>query len=87
MLFIAKSEEERLEKIFALVVKHPVLTVGEIDRFNYKGGMIWLMKEGDEIKFRIRRALVQEAKLKLSSKVLALSVNAKPNAQSKKEKK
>jgi hypothetical protein len=84
LLFIATTEEERLEKILALVAKQTVLTVSEIERFDYRGGMIWLIKEGDEIKFSIKQAAVQEAGLKLSSKVLALSVNAQTTSKENK---
>lgn len=78
LLFIAHSEESHVEKIISSLEKLPILTVGEIDRFNYRGGMIWLKKEKEEIKFRIRRGTAQEANLKLSSKLLALSINAAP---------
>lgn len=84
LLFIAKPEEERLAEIFSLVATRPVLTVSEIDRFNYKGGMIWLVKKEDEIKFRIRQSLVRESGLTLSSKLLALAVNATAKQKGKK---
>jgi len=84
LLFIAKSENEHLDEIFSLVAKKPVLTVGEIDRFNYRGGMIWLMKKGDEIKFRIRQSAAREVGIKFSSKLLALSYNAKSKLKEEK---
>jgi hypothetical protein len=84
LLFISSSEDEHLEAILAALGQRPVLTVSEIDRFNYRGGMIWLRKEKDEIKFRIRQSATRGANLKLSSKLLALSLN---NAPKKKEKK
>jgi hypothetical protein len=84
LLFIAKSEEDRLDGIFSCVAKQPVLTVSEIDRFDDKGGFIWIRKEGDEIKFQVRRDGVQKSGLKLSSKLLALATNTK--AKGKEEK-
>lgn len=78
LLFISSSAEANVEKIISALVKRPILTVSDIDRFNYRGGMIWMKKEKDEIKFIIRLAVVREAGLKLSSKLLALSVNAMP---------
>lgn len=83
LLFISSSEEPRLQNIFSLLTKRPILTVGEMDRFNFKGGMIWLQKENDEIKFRIRREAVREAGLKLSSKLLALGVNTASRKEEK----
>ncbi len=76
VLFISASEESRTEAIFSVLKNQPILTVGDIDRFNYLGGMIWVKKVNDELKFRIRRRIVDEASLKLSSKLLALSINA-----------
>lgn len=76
LLFISSSEGKQVEEILALLARQPILTVSEIDRFNYKGGVIWLQKEKDEIKFRIRRAVANKAELKLSSRLLALAINA-----------
>jgi hypothetical protein len=84
LLFIATSEEDQLDDIFSCVAKRPVLTVSEIDRFNFKNGMIWIQKEEDEIKFSIRQTAVHETGLKLSSKLLALAINTK--AKGKEEK-
>lgn len=76
ILFISSSEESCVEEISSPLKKLPILTVSDIDRFNNRGGIIWIKKENDEIKFRIRRNLADEATLKLSSKLLALSINA-----------
>jgi hypothetical protein len=84
LLFISKSEEERLDKILAVVTKQPVLTVSEIDGFNGKGGLIWLTKTGDEIKFRIKDAATNGAGLTFSSKLLALAISPESKKKEKK---
>jgi uncharacterized protein DUF4154 len=84
LLFISSSDEESLKSIFSTLGKRPILTVSEMDHFNHQGGMIWLQKQNDEIKFRIRRSVVQGAGLKLSSKLLALSINGAPKKKGKK---
>lgn len=78
LLFISSSEEKQVEEILTRLAGRPILTVSEIDRFNYKGGVIWLQKQEDQIKFRIRRSAARKAKLKLSSRLLALAINATP---------
>jgi hypothetical protein len=76
LLFISLSEENQIQSILSSLGNRPVLTVSEIDRFNFHGGIIWLKKEGAEIKFQIRLASARKSGLVLSSKMLRLSTNA-----------
>lgn len=53
ILFIARSERERLNDILRSVAAQPVLTVSDADRFAQDGGMINLLLEGKAVRFEI----------------------------------
>ena len=50
-----------------------VLTVGEIDRFAQQGGIIGFLTEENKVRFEINAAVAEHARLKISSKLLALA--------------
>ncbi len=74
ILFISTSEKNRLPEIFQALGQTSVLTVGETDRFTQAGGIINLTREGNKIRFEISDDAAKRAGLKISSKLLSLSV-------------
>jgi hypothetical protein len=74
ILFISTSEKKRLPEILESLRGVKVLTVGETDRFVETGGMIHLIKESDQIRFRINDRAAKGAGLKISSKLLSLAL-------------
>lgn len=51
----------------------PVLTVGERDNFAQDGGMIGFCLEQNKIRFEINLDAAERAKLRISSRLLALA--------------
>ena len=72
ILFISSSEKGRLAEILKGLEGSNVLTVGEMEQFNEKGGMISFVMEGTKIRFRINNQSATRARLKISSKLLRL---------------
>jgi hypothetical protein len=72
ILFISSSEKQRLAEILKHLEGRSVLTVGEMDGFNEKGGMINFLIEGTKIRFKINNEAATRARLKISSKLLSL---------------
>ena len=72
VLFISRSETDRLEQIFATLRGRNVLTVGDSDDFITRGGMIRLVTEKNKIRIRINQNAVRAASLTISSKLLRL---------------
>lgn len=70
MLFISRSETERLEQILASLVGKPVLTVGDVEEFARRGGMIDLATVSGKIQLRINLEAAKAARLTMSSKLL-----------------
>jgi hypothetical protein len=73
VLFISRSETDRLEQIFASLRGRNVLTVGDAEDFITRGGMIRLVTEKNKIRIRINVDAVRAASLSASSKLLRLA--------------
>jgi hypothetical protein len=73
ILFIGAGEKKRLGAAMANVKNNPVLTVGETDHFIEEGGMIGFFVEEDKIRFEINLEAAELAKLKISSRLVALA--------------
>ena len=73
VLFISRSESDRLEQIFGVLRGRNVLTVGDTEDFNSRGGMIRMVTEKKRIRIRINMEAVKAAGLTISSKLLRLA--------------
>jgi hypothetical protein len=74
VLFISRSERDRLGPILAEVRRENVLTVGESDNFFDRGGIIKFIVLGGQIRFQINTANAEREKLVVSSKLLQFAV-------------
>jgi len=70
ILFISRSETDRLGQIFARLKGRSVLTVGDGDGFAQHGGMIRFVTEKNKIRLRINLEAAKAASLTISSKLL-----------------
>jgi hypothetical protein len=73
VLFISASEEPRLPAILTVLVRTPVLTVSDLERFTESGGMIALRLVDRKVHFDINMDATERAGLKLSSQLLRLA--------------
>jgi len=76
VLFISRSERDRLGPILGEVRRENVLTVGESENFLPKGGVINFVNAGGAVRFQISIEAATREKLTVSSKLLQLSVPA-----------
>src|SRR5438874_13704538 len=74
VLFISRSERERIGPILGEVRRENVLTVGESDNFLGKGGIINFVNVGGQVRFQISTDAASREKLTVSSKLLQLAV-------------
>jgi hypothetical protein len=70
VLFISRSESDRLGEILAGLAGKPILTVSDIEGFAPRGGVIRLVTVGGKIRLRINLDSAKAAKLSISSKLL-----------------
>lgn len=74
IVFISTSEAQKWPEIVAALRGRNVLIVGESEDFASSGGTIQFVLEGNHIRFAINPDAADRARLKISSKLLALAV-------------
>lgn len=78
ILFISRSERERIPAVLTALQGSPVLTVSETDGFLEKGGTInFKIREG-KVRFEINPSAAERGGLKMSSKLLRLATRIYP---------
>jgi hypothetical protein len=73
VLFIGATEKDFRPPMLASLQGSPMLTVGETLNFAQDGGMIGFCLEENKIRFEINLDAAEHAKLKISSRLLALA--------------
>lgn len=73
ILFVGSSERNRLGKILDSVRGGSVLTIGELPQFNQAGGVIKFVIQDYKVRFEINAGAAGHARLRVSSKLMALS--------------
>ena len=73
VLFVSRSESDRLEQILAALRGRNILTVGDTEDFCARGGMIRLSNEKNKIRMRINLEPVKAAGLNIISKLLRVA--------------
>jgi hypothetical protein len=73
VLFIAASQRVRQNEELSRASRHPVLTVGELEHFAEEGGIIGFFLEEKKVRFEINVGAAENARLKISAKLLALA--------------
>ena len=77
VLFISRSEKERLPQVLESLGDAPVLTVGDTKGFLDQGGIINFIREESKLRFEINQEAAEQAGLRISSKLLALAKRVK----------
>jgi hypothetical protein len=75
VVFIGEGEKKLLGSVLATLKGNPVLVVGESEHFVQEGATIGFCLEENKIRFEINLEAAEKAKLKISSKLLALAKN------------
>jgi hypothetical protein len=73
VLFISSSESYHLDSILSALRGRSILTVGDVEGFADKGGMVRFSKEDNKIRFRINVEAAKAENLSISSKLLQLA--------------
>jgi len=80
ILFICSSERKRVPQILDSLKGTTVLTVGEMEQFSQQGGMIQFVLEQSKVRFEINVGAADRARLRVSSKLLALAKTVRGRA-------
>jgi hypothetical protein len=73
ILFVSSSELAGLDGVFAGLRGRNILTVGEVDGFADRSGMIRFFVVDRRIRLEINRAAAEDAGLTISSRLLSLA--------------
>ncbi len=73
LLFINPSERNKISAILSRLSNLPILTVGDVDEFTQKGGIVNLLKDQDRIRIEINLQKANQVGLKISSRLLAVA--------------
>lgn len=73
ILFIARSEKDRLSDILKLTQDKPILTVGDTSGFAENGVLVNFFTSGNYIRFEVNIDRAEKSKLKFSSRLLKLA--------------
>jgi hypothetical protein len=73
LLFVSNLVDDPAGALTA-VAGHPVLTVGESDRFLAQGGMINFVVSGDRLRFEIDTMPAREVDIRIGSALLQLAI-------------
>jgi hypothetical protein len=74
VLFVSRSERQRMPQVLARVDGAPVLTVGDTDGFLRAGGIINFVLEENRVRFLINQEAAERSRLRISSKLLRLAM-------------
>jgi hypothetical protein len=73
VLFIGTLDRKSVPEALASLKGNPILTVGESEQFAEEGGMIRFLMEDDKVRFEINLNAAENAKLKISARLLTLA--------------
>lgn len=73
VLYVSRSERQRLPEVLAQVEGAPVLTVGDTGGFLRAGGVINFVLEDNKVRFQINQEAAERNRLTISSKLLRLA--------------
>jgi hypothetical protein len=82
IVFISDSEKERLPAILKSLDAAPVLTVGDMNQFAERGGVIRFKVDQDRIRLEINVVAAQRSRLRISSQLLKLARIVEPGTGS-----
>jgi hypothetical protein len=70
VLFISRSEKDRLSGVLKAVRYSPILTVSEIDKFPLFGGILSFDQQGKKIRLYVNPKAAKNAQLQFSARLL-----------------
>ncbi len=74
VLYVEESSPATIRSIFDHIRSQSVLTIGDTDQFTRMGGMIALIRSGDQIEIHVNLDTLRSRKLEMSSRLLNLAV-------------
>lgn len=80
ILYIADSSPKRTRAALDRTRGKSVLTVGETESFAREGGMIGLVRVGEQVQIQVSLEVTQQSRLKISSRLLNIALIVPPTS-------
>jgi hypothetical protein len=77
ILYIVETSPKKVRATLDKVRTLNILTVGETEAFIHEGGMVGLLRTGEQVQIQINLEAARNAKLRISSRLLDLAVLVK----------
>lgn len=74
IVYFTSAENAKLAPFLPKLGRTPILTIGEDSRFPEHGGMVGLIRSGDQIEIEVNLEALNPSGLKMSSRLLELAV-------------
>lgn len=74
IVYVPAASQASLPGLLTHTEGHPILIVGETSRFTRQGGMVGLIRSGDQIQIEVNLEAVHARGLEMSSRLLNLAV-------------
>lgn len=78
IFFLGRTQKERFEDMLARAQGLPVLTVGEMDEFAHRGGMVNFVRKDEAFRFDVNLDAAEKVGLKVSGKLASMATIVKP---------
>jgi hypothetical protein len=79
LVFVARSERERLDRVLTELSRFPILTVGDTEGFARRGGVINFLLEDKKVRFEINPLAAKRQNLQPSAQLLNLGRIVEPD--------
>ncbi len=73
ILFVSRSEQDRLPRLLESAAHSGSLTISEIEGFARSGGMVGLVVQNDNVRFEVNPAAATRANINLDARLLRLA--------------
>jgi hypothetical protein len=83
VIYVAHSSPKKVRAMLDHLRNKSVLTVGDTESFPKSGGMIGLVRVGEQVQMIVNLDAVQRARLKISSRVLSLATIVRDASEAK----
>ena len=77
LLFLSRARRNQISEVLARLKTAPVLTVGEVEQFGERGGMINLVRHERTFRFEVNLGAAERVGLRISSKLSSMATLVK----------
>jgi len=74
LVYVAETQKKAVRDLLASLQESPSLTIGEPEGFLDWGGIVWLYRSDDRLRFEVSQAALDLSRIQISSQLLKLGL-------------